>query len=372
MCRWLAYSGSPIPLETFVSKPANSLIHQSSAAAMGATALNGDGFGVGWYSPGDPVPALFRSVQPAWADTNLGELARHIRSSLFLAHVRASTGTPVQQTNCHPFRHGQWMWAHNGAIREFATVRRDLLCAVDPALFSGLAGSTDSEVMFYLALTFGLGQDPVAAVERMVGFVEEVGTLQGVQWPIQMTAVTTDGQRLWVFRYSSEGRSRTLFWTTRVSTLRQLHPEVPQLQELSEETRLVVSEPLSDLPGSGSRYRSPPPASFSRARTFWTPSTRPGPERPRADPDRRRPPRRAPPGSSHRHDRRRCRAPRHVPIGRPVAQPPRPGTGPPRRAQSGALPQSGGRHPKRMVLLPCRRDSRTHRRQGSGTCPRPW
>ena len=249
MCRWLAYSGSSIPLETFVSRPTNSLIHQSSAAAMGATALNADGFGVGWYSEGDPVPALFRSVQPAWADANLGELARHIRSPLFLAHVRATTGTPVQQTNCHPFRCGHWLWAHNGGIREFATVRRDLLFAVDPALFPDIAGSTDSELMFYLALTFGLEQDPVSAVERMVGFVEDVGKAHGVQWPIQMTVVTTDGKRLWVFRYSSEGQSRTLFYTALVSTVRQLHPDVPQLRQLSEETRLVVSEPLSDLPG---------------------------------------------------------------------------------------------------------------------------
>ena len=105
------------------------------------------------------MPALFRSVQPAWADANLGELARHIRSPLFLAHVRATTGTPVQQTNCHPFRCGHWLWAHNGGIREFATVRRDLLFAVDPELFPGIAGSTDSEVMFYLALTFRLEQD---------------------------------------------------------------------------------------------------------------------------------------------------------------------------------------------------------------------
>jgi predicted glutamine amidotransferase len=250
MCRWLAYSGSPVPLETFVSKPANSLIHQSAESAMGATALNADGFGVGWYREGDPVPALFRSVQPAWADTNLGELARHIRSPLFLAHVRATTGTPVQQTNCHPFRHGTWLWAHNGAVREFASVKRDLLLAVDPALFPGIVGSTDSELLFHLALTFGLQTDPVAAVERMVGFVEDVGSAHGVPSPIQMTVVTTDGHRLWVFRYSSEGRSRTLFYTDRVSTLRKLHPELRELHELSDEARLVVSEPLSDLPGA--------------------------------------------------------------------------------------------------------------------------
>lgn len=216
---------------------------------MGPTALNADGVGVGWYSEGDPVPALFRSVLPAWADPNLSELARHIRSPLFLAHVRAATGSPVQQTNCHPFRHGTWLWAHNGAVRAFATVKRDLLIAVDPALFPSILGSTDSELLFHLALTFGLQADPVGAVERMVGFVEEVGRAHGVQWPIHMTVATTDGHRVWVFRYSSEGQSVTLFFTQLVSTMRQLHPEIPELGELSDETRLLVSEPLSDLPG---------------------------------------------------------------------------------------------------------------------------
>lgn len=250
MCRWLAYSGSPVALETLLSRPANSLIHQSRESAMGATVLNADGFGVGWYSEGDPVPALFKSTQPAWADPNLAELGRHIRSSLFVAHVRATTGTAVQQTNCHPFRHGTWLWAHNGAVREFPTVRRDLMLAVEPSLFPDIAGSTDSEVMFHLALTFGLENDPVTAVQRMAGFVEDVGRVHGVEAPLQMTVATTDGTRTWAFRYSSEGRSRTLFYSAEVASLRKQHPEVVELRGLSDETRLVVSEPLGDLSGA--------------------------------------------------------------------------------------------------------------------------
>lgn len=250
MCRWLAYSGSAVPLETLVSRPANSLIHQSRDSAMGATALNADGFGVGWYAPGDPVPALFRSVQPAWADPNLEELARHVHSPLFIAHVRATTGTPVQQTNCHPFRHENWLWAHNGAVREFGRVKRDLVMAVAPDLYPAIVGSTDSEVLFHLALTFGLRDDPVAAVERMIGFVEQVGRAHGVEDPIQMTVVTSDGARLWAFRYSSEGRSRTLFYSALVASVRQLHPDIAILREVSDETRIVVSEPLSDLSGA--------------------------------------------------------------------------------------------------------------------------
>ena len=64
---------------------------------------------------------------------------------------------------------------HNGLIREFPRVRRELVLAVDDSLFPSIEGTTDSEAMFYLALTFGLEDDPVAAVERMVGFVEDTG-----------------------------------------------------------------------------------------------------------------------------------------------------------------------------------------------------
>lgn len=251
MCRWLAYSGSPIAIEALVTRPKNSLIHQSMESALGATAVNGDGFGVGWYAAGDPIPAVFRSAQPAWADPNLPELARHIRSGLFLAHVRATTGTPVQQTNCHPFRYERWLWQHNGAVREFERVRRDLLLAVDPMFFPNIRGTTDTEVMFHLALTFGLADDPVTAVEKMIGFIEDVGRAHGVRHPLQMTVGTADGTNLYVFRYSSEGRSRSLFYSRDLPTLRDLHPDVDVLHELHDETRVVVSEPLGDtLPGA--------------------------------------------------------------------------------------------------------------------------
>jgi predicted glutamine amidotransferase len=260
MCRWLAYSGSPILLEELLYKPKYSLIDQSLHARLGVETTNGDGFGVGWYGAdgadradranGMAEPVLFRGVGPAWGDLNLRELARSVSSPLFLAHIRASTGTPVQQTNCHPFRHGRWLWQHNGVVREFAAVKRDLVLAVDPELYPSIAGSTDSEVMFHLALTFGLRDDPVAAVERMVGFVESVGRRHGVEHPIQMTVATTDGERLWVFRYSSEGNSRSLHFSTAMETLRQMYPDNEALQRVSDETRIVVSEPLGELVGA--------------------------------------------------------------------------------------------------------------------------
>jgi predicted glutamine amidotransferase len=250
MCRWLAYSGTSILLEELLYRPRFSLIDQSMHSREGVETTNGDGFGVGWYDAAAHDATLFRGVGPAWGDVNLRELAGSVSSPLFLAHIRASTGTAVQQTNCHPFRYGDWMWVHNGAIREFARLKRELVLAIEPGLYPYVDGSTDSEVMFHLALTFGLRDDPVTAVERMVGYVESVGRAYGVPDPIQMTVGTTDGERVWAFRYSSEGRSRTLYVSTAISALRELYPDNPTFRQLSPETRIVVSEPLGELVGA--------------------------------------------------------------------------------------------------------------------------
>jgi predicted glutamine amidotransferase len=249
MCRWLAYSGAPVLLEDLLYKPRNSLVVQSLHSQLGAETTNGDGFGVGWYGIGEE-PGVFRSTEPAWNDRNLRELARQIRSPRVLAHIRASTGSPVQQTNCHPFRHGRWLFMHNGYIDSLHTVRRDLAMEVDPALFPEIEGTTDTELLFFLALTYGLEANPPAAVARAVGFVEETGRRHGVEFPIQMTVVTTDGETTWAFRYSSEGRSRSLFHSTDVSTLRHQYPDNPDLHQLSDDARIVVSEPLGDLRGA--------------------------------------------------------------------------------------------------------------------------
>jgi glutamine amidotransferase len=143
MCRWLAYSGSPVLLEELLYGPKNSLIVQSLHSQMGAEETNGDGFGVGWYGAQE-TPGVFHSMEPAWNDRNLRELSGHINSGLVFAHIRASTGSPVQHTNCHPFRHGRWLWMHNGLITDFHKTKRDLVLAIDPSLYPEIEGTTDS------------------------------------------------------------------------------------------------------------------------------------------------------------------------------------------------------------------------------------
>lgn len=250
MCRWLAYSGSPLLLEEILFKPDHSLITQSRHSKLGVETTNGDGFGVGWYGRGPERPALFRSISPAWNDRNLASLATSVTAPIFLAHIRASTGTPVQETNCHPFRHRNWLWMHNGALAQFKRMKRDLVLAVSPQLYPEIEGSTDSEIMFYLALTFGLQDDPPGAVERMVGFIETVAAQHGVNHAVQMTVAASDGVRLWSFRYSTAGQSRSLFYSTDVRSLRELHPGHNLLQRVSDESRLIVSEPLGELEGA--------------------------------------------------------------------------------------------------------------------------
>lgn len=243
MCRWLAYTGAPIYLEELIYRPKHSLIDQSLAARTSHVTTNGDGFGVGWYGE-RPFPGVYRDTRPAWNDRNLLDITGHIRSPLFLAHVRATTGSEVQRSNCHPFRYHRWLFMHNGLIEGWERVKRELVLDLDPELFLELQGTTDSEVMFLLALTYGLEEDPIGALEKMVGRVEETGRRHGIGNPMQMTLGLSDGERVFAVRYSTEGRSRTLHHSKHFTALEQLHPEV---ELFDERTCVIVSEPLTDL-----------------------------------------------------------------------------------------------------------------------------
>ena len=142
-------------LTELLYRTGHSLIEQSRRRADVHTSSTRDGFGLGWYGTA-PRPASTAASRPHGATRTCGSCAAQIESPLFLAHVRATTGTAVQQTNCHPFRHGRWLFVHNGYIAGYARLRRELLLAVDPALFASIRGTTDSELLFHLALTFGL------------------------------------------------------------------------------------------------------------------------------------------------------------------------------------------------------------------------
>jgi glutamine amidotransferase len=252
MCRWLAYTGEALQPSTVILDAQHSLVAQSMNSPLGAETVNGDGFGFGWYPENggkNAEPAFFHSIEPAWNDRNLRELTRSIRSPLFFSHVRAAAGPPIQQTNCHPFRHENWMFMHNGYLAGFPEVKRDLTYAVDPSLYPELLGTTDSEVLFHLALTLGLKDDPIAGLGAAIRHVESVGQEHGVHFAMQGTVAVSDGATVWAFRYSSQGRTRSLFHSVDVDTLREMYPDAQRFDVFGRHAHLIVSEPLNDLPG---------------------------------------------------------------------------------------------------------------------------
>ena len=252
MCRWLAYSGSPVLLEDVLFRTNHSLIDQSLSARASETTTNGDGFGVGWYGS-RTEPGVYKDVRPAWNDCNLRALAAQIESPLFLAHVRAATGSPVQRSNSHPFRHGKWLFVHNGLINEFASLHRDLALGVLPELYHDITGSTDSEIMFMLALTFGLASDVHTGLARMAGFVEHAASMRGIENALEMTLGIADGESLYAVRYATDGVSRSLFHSANRDAAMEI---APGANRFSRGSRAIVSEPLTDLRRTGSTSRN--------------------------------------------------------------------------------------------------------------------
>ncbi len=243
MCRWQAYSGLPVRLEDLLFHAKHSLIDQSMCSRSAETPTNGDGFGLGWYGTRE-FPGLFRSIRPAWNDSNLRDLAAQIESPLFLAHVRATSLATVQETNCHPFRHGKWLFVHNGEIFEVEKIRRALLMRIAPELFSQITGTTDSEVLFHLALTYGLERDPLGALQRMAGCVESEGRKAGIDETLWMTLGLSDGENVYAVRYASDGQAPTLYYSRAIEDLVALRPD---LGRLGHAARMVVSEPIGTI-----------------------------------------------------------------------------------------------------------------------------
>jgi len=211
MCRFIAYLGTPIFLEELVCQPRHSLLHQALRAEESKTATQGDGFGIGWY--GERVePAVYREIMPAWSDENLLTLCTSVRSANFFAHVRAARGTAIARQNCHPFRHGRYLFMHNGQIGGYAQVRRALESELPDSLYAERRGATDSELLFLLALArIQSGEDPGVAVVRV--FNDTVSRMQraGIREPLRFCAALSDGHTLIAFRLASDAQPPTLY-----------------------------------------------------------------------------------------------------------------------------------------------------------------
>ena len=210
MCRWAAYRGEALFLEDIVSSPRHSLITQSHSATQARTATNGDGFGVAWYGDRE-TPGLYRDILPAWSDCNLRSLTQQIRSPLFLAHVRAATSGSTRRDNCHPFVNGRWSFMHNGQIDQFDALRRPLETLLPDELYLARKGTTDSELIFLLALHFGLETDPLFAFRETISFIERLAIHLGFVPDVRFTSAFSDGSALYAIRYATGVQAPTLY-----------------------------------------------------------------------------------------------------------------------------------------------------------------
>lgn len=210
MCRWAAYTGPEIFLEEIVTRPEHSLISQSMNASEGKTETNGDGFGMAWYGE-HPEPGQFRDTYPAWSDPNLLNLARHVKSGLFLAHVRASTGSATSRNNCHPFVHENWSFMHNGMAGGYDGYRKAVDQMIPDDLYAQRKGATDSEAAFLIALGFGLQENPKRALEKTVFELEKLARASGQTPYMRFTAAFSDGNSLYAVRFASDRFAPTLY-----------------------------------------------------------------------------------------------------------------------------------------------------------------
>ncbi|MGC3937204.1 class II glutamine amidotransferase [Roseobacter sp. EG26] len=212
MCRWAAYLGAPIFLSEILTAPAHSLIKQSKAATECKTAINADGFGLAWYDQ-RPEPGLYRDVYPAWSDPNLAALADQVKSPLFLAHVRASTGTATSRNNCHPFVQGRWSFMHNGQVGGFEGFRKSADMLIADRFYSDRRGATDSEAIFLTACGLGLEENPRLALEKAVGMLQDLAAQSEFDGAlIRCTAALSDGETLYAIRYASDHLAPSLYY----------------------------------------------------------------------------------------------------------------------------------------------------------------
>ncbi|MFC1419938.1 ergothioneine biosynthesis protein EgtC [Streptacidiphilus cavernicola] len=155
MCRHFAYLGPVRPLSELLLAPPHSLYRQSWAPRIQAHGtVNADGFGLGWYPQGDEdAPARYRRAGAIWADPDLPDLARTLRSGAVLAAVRSATpGTSPEASAAAPFRAGRWLFSHNGAVDAWEHLPADAAAPADPTTTATTPRSAAPDAAALLAL----------------------------------------------------------------------------------------------------------------------------------------------------------------------------------------------------------------------------
>ncbi|ARP68845.1 class II glutamine amidotransferase [Streptomyces pluripotens] len=237
MCRHLAWLGPEKPLGRVLMEPPHSLFRQSwEPRRQRYGTVNADGFGVGWYAPGDPVPARYRRAGPIWADLSFADLARVVRSGAVLAAVRDATLAGADgEAAAAPFAAGRWLFSHNGAIPGWPDAAASLVSALPPVDLLSLQAGNDSAFVWALVLhRLRAGEEPVQALgETVLRFVRSAPASRLNLLLTDGTTITATawGDTLW---YRTEpGRSTVV--------ASEPYDDDPLWQEVPDRTLLTAS-----------------------------------------------------------------------------------------------------------------------------------
>lgn len=146
---------------------------------------NADGTGLAYYDE-DLRPKVEKEPIAAHQDQEFVSEAHHVRSHLFVAHIRHATQGKVSQENTQPFVHEGLVFAHNGNIEGL----EDLPFPVGP-----LHGDTDSERYFALLRHHAReAPDTLAGIRRAVAWISENRDYTSLNF------LLADGERLYALR----------------------------------------------------------------------------------------------------------------------------------------------------------------------------
>jgi ergothioneine biosynthesis protein EgtC len=256
MCRLMAYKGTSILLDELLYKPKNSLINQSINARDLEEPLNGDGFGVGWYSHHiSHEPATFVSLNPAWSNRNLRNLAPKIQSDCMLAHVRAASVGEVSEANCHPFQYRELLMAHNGGVENFGRIKRDIRAQLSDELYNWIKGQTDSEHIFSLLVNrlntehHEFSADAVTdAFEYTFHHVKSLMKKHGIHEEAYLNMVVTNGHFIVATRFVTDDKAEPLTLYHSEGSRYVVEDGMSRMEapKDDDEAVLVVSEKLTD------------------------------------------------------------------------------------------------------------------------------
>jgi predicted glutamine amidotransferase len=252
----MAYMGSPIIIDKLLYQPKNSLITQSIHAKEIEEPLNGDGFGIGWYvADVNYEPVTFVSINPAWSNRNLRNLAPKIRTECFIAHVRAASVGEVSESNCHPFQYKNLLMMHNGGVENFSAIKRQIREPLTDEFYNWIKGQTDSEHIFALLLHYIYEQTQaptadsvVLAFQKVFAYLNKLMKAHGIMEAAYLNMVVTNGLFIVGTRYVSDPKEDPLTLYHSAATHYAIQNGVSQMTVSADNDKaiLVVSEKLSD------------------------------------------------------------------------------------------------------------------------------